>query len=141
VSSETTADGSATQTSELDDALAALALAQLGAAERFDEVLHWAHPLTSAGGLVVAIVTDHDEAALRRIAALRQPAGTGLLVLLDSASFAPPLAGAPSARTLALAGMVAEAGWSTCVVSSAMTVAQAWDAVSARSAVSFGARP
>ncbi|HEX7535650.1 MAG TPA: DUF58 domain-containing protein [Dermatophilaceae bacterium] len=140
VSGETTAEGTAAQTAELDDALASLALAQLGSAERFDQVLHWANPLTSAGGLVVAIVTDHDEAVLQRIAALRQPEGTGLLILLDSASFAPPRAGASSAqtRTVALADMVADAGWSTCVVSSDMTVAQAWDAISARSTVTFG---
>jgi hypothetical protein len=34
--------------------------------------------------------------------------------------------------------MVAAAGWSTCVVSSGMTVAQAWNIISARGAVMVG---
>jgi uncharacterized protein (DUF58 family) len=138
VSSETTAQGEATRTVEIDNALASLAVAQLGAAERFEEVLHSAHPLTSAGGLVIAIVTDHDEAALRRIGALRQPGGTGLLLLLDSASFARGRPGAPSDQTLALSGLLAAAGWSTCVVGSGLTVAEAWNIVSAPIAVLDG---
>jgi len=115
--------------------LASLAIAQLGASQQFEEVLRWAHPLTSTGGLVIAIVTDHDEAMLRRTAALRRPEGTGLLILLDTASFAGPRPGAPTDRTLALADMVAAAGWSSCVVSAGMTVAQAWSIISARRAV------
>lgn len=139
VSDETTAEGQATQTVEIDVALASLAMARLGVAQQFDEVLHSAHPLASAGGLMIAIVTDHDEAVLRRIAALRQLGGTGLMLLLDSASFARPRPAAPTDQALALAGMVAAAGWSTCVVSSGMTVEQAWDIVSARTVLTVGA--
>ena len=139
VSSEAIAEGTAAETVEIDDALACLATEQPGTAQQFDEVLHWAHPLTSAGGLVVAIATDHDESALRRIAALRQPEGNGLLFLLDSATFGRARTQAPAPRASALAGLVAEAGWSTCVVTSGMSVAAAWDAVSARSPVIFGA--
>jgi len=137
-SSETTPEGQATQTVEIDDVLASLAMAQLGASQELDEVLRQAHPLTSTGDLVIAIVTDHDEAVLQRTAALRQPGGTGLLILLDTATFNPPQPGAPTGQALALAGMVAAAGWSTCVVGSGMTVAQAWNIVSARNAVMVG---
>ena len=138
VSSETIAEGEATQTIEIDNAMASLAVARRGADQEFEEVLHWAHPLTSAGGLVIAIVTDHDEAVLRRIAALRQPGGTGLLFLLDSRSFARGRPGSPTDQTLALAALVAAAGWSTCVVGSGMTVAHAWDTASARTAMMIG---
>jgi uncharacterized protein (DUF58 family) len=140
VSSQTIADGTASQSVELDHALASLAVAQLGPSQQLDEVLHLARPLTSSGGLVVAIVTDHDEAALRRIAALRQPEGTGLLILLDSASFGSSHAGTHPDRALSLAGAASAAGWSTCVVTSGMTIAQAWDAVSSRSTVILGAQ-
>jgi uncharacterized protein (DUF58 family) len=139
VSSETTAEGEATQTVEIDKALTSLALAQVGPPQQFEEVLHWVHPLTSAGGLVIAIVTDHDEAVLRRIAALRQPGGIGLLFLLDSQSFARGRPGPPADQTLALATLVEAAGWSTCIVRSDMTVAGAWDIVSASSSVVLGA--
>jgi uncharacterized protein (DUF58 family) len=140
VTSETIADDTAAQSVEIDDALASLAMAELGASRQFDEVLQWAHALTSAGGLVVAIVTSDDEAELRRIAALRQPEGTGLLILLDTDGFVPSPAGSRTDQTPALADMVAEAGWRTCVVDPDMTVAQAWDAISGGHAVRSGAR-
>ena len=137
-SSETTAQGQTTQPVDVDDVLASLAIAQLGTRQQFDDVLRWARPLTSTGGLVVAVVTDRDEAALRQTAALRQPQGIGLLILLDTATFAQGRPGAPSDQTLALADMVAAAGWSTCVVSSGMTVAQAWNIIAARGTVMVG---
>lgn len=136
--SETTAAGQATQVVKIDDALASLAMAQLSTSQKFDEVLTWAHPLTSTGGLVIAIVTDHDEAALRRTATLRQPDGTGLLILLDTASFTGPRPAAPTDRTLALADMVVAAGWSTCIVGSGTSVTQAWEIISAHSTVRVG---
>ena len=140
-SSETAIEGQTTQPIEIDDALASLAMAQLGASQQFEEVLRWAHhPLTSTGGLVIAIVTDQDEAALRRTAALRQPEGTGVLILLDTASFARPRPVASTDQTLALADMVAAAGWSTCVVGSDMTVAQAWNIISAHNTGTVGTR-
>ena len=138
VSRETTAEGEATGTIEMDNALASLAVARLGTDQELEEVLHCAHPLTSAGGLVIAIVTDHDEDVIRRIAALRQPGGTGLLFLLDSRSFARGRPGPPTDQTLGLASLVAAAGWSTCLVGSGLTVAQAWDTVSARTALMVG---
>jgi uncharacterized protein (DUF58 family) len=140
VTGETTADSDAAQTVDLDRALASLAVAQLGSGRQFEDVLHWAHPMTSAGGLVTAIVTAHDEAALHRIAALRQPGGTGLLFLLDSSTYAREQPGPPTKEALAMAGLVAAAGWSTCVVGSGMTVTQAWETVSAHSAFMIGAQ-
>src|SRR5665811_2242861 len=83
-------------------------------------------PLTSVGGLVIAIVTDHDEDGLRRIAALRQPGGTGLLFLLDSTSFARGRPGPPTEKTLGLAALATAAGWNICIVGSGVTVPEAW---------------
>jgi uncharacterized protein (DUF58 family) len=137
-SHETAADGLVAQALESDDALACLAIAQLGGSQQFDEVLRHAHPATSTAGLVIAIVTDHDEVVLRQVATLRRPEGTGLLILLDTASFDQPRPSAPADQTSAMAGMLAAAGWSTCVVSSDMTVAKAWDIISTRSAVTVG---
>jgi uncharacterized protein (DUF58 family) len=137
-SNETVADGRTTRTIEIEDALASLAVAQLGAPHDFDDVLRWAHPLTSTGGLVIAIVTDHDEAVLARTAALRQPQETGLMILLDTASFVQPRPGPPTDRTLALADVAAGAGWSTCVAGSDTTVAQAWTSLCALSTVGTG---
>ena len=139
VCGETTATGEATQIVEIDNALASLAVAQPSTAEQFDEVLHWAHPLTSDGGLVIAILTDHDEAGLRQTASLRQPGGTGLLLLLDSSSFARGRPGPPADQALALASVARSAGWSTCIVAAGMTVADAWDITAASSLSTIGA--
>lgn len=134
-SSETAGEGRVTQAIQIDDVLASLAIAELGSPQQFDDMLRWAHPLTSDGALVIAVVTDHDEEALRRIAALRQPEGTGLMILLDTASFARARTGPPSGRTLAVTDVLADTGWRTCAVGSDMSVAQAWQAISARSTI------
>lgn len=137
-SSENTGPGQTTQAPEIDDVLASLAMAQPGTPAQFDEVLRWASPLTSAGDLVVAIVTDHDDATLRETAALRRPEGTGLLILLDTASFTRAQPGEPADRTLVLATMATAAGWSTCVVTAGMTIGQVWNLISTTSAVMVG---
>lgn len=144
-SNETTARSMAAQTIEIDDALTSLALAQPGTARQLDDVLKWANPLTTSGGLVVAIVTDQDESTVRKMAALRQSDGTGLMILLETASFAhatqpagPADLSQATQATLAMADLVTASGWSTCVVSSGMSVAQAWSIMSARSAVRVG---
>lgn len=133
VCDETTAGGTAHQSMEINDALDSLALARLGTGQQFEEVIHSAQSVTSAGGMLMAIVTDQQDAVLRRIAALREPGGTAMMFLLDSASFAQRRPAATTDNTLALAAMVAAAGWRTCVVGADMTVAQAWDTVSAGS--------
>ena len=131
VTSETTVGGAATRTIEIDNALASLAVAQLGTDQELEEVLRCAQAVTSVGGLVVAIVTDRDEDVMRRVGALLHPGGTGLLFLLDSTSFGPGRPGPPGDPTLALATMFRPSGWNTCIVSSGITVAQAWTTVSA----------
>jgi len=147
------AEGQSTNAVELDDALACLATAEPGTSTQLDAVLGWAHSLTSLGGLVIAIVTDHDEDVLRRVAALRQPGVTGLLILLDTATFArsrpgeqagnsgatgQPGPAGPTDHALASAELVAATGWTTCVVTSGMTVGQAWDVVSAANQAMVG---
>ncbi len=140
VSRETVQDGLATQMLELDVALESFALAHEGPDLAFEESMRHASPLTSAGGLVIAAVTDHDEQALRQVASLRQPGGTGLLLLLDTASFGSSRTGGAGARTVALADLVRSAGWSTVVVRSGDTVAGAWTALNARGGVTAGVR-
>jgi len=139
VTSETAIGGEATQPIEIDNALALLAVAQLGTNQELEEVLRSAQPLTLVGGLVIAIVTDRDEDVLQRVAALRHPSSSGLLLLLDSASFGRGQPGPPTDQTLALASLFDAAGWSTCIVGSGVTVSQAWDTVSASSTRMSGA--
>ena len=117
VSAETAVDGRAGETIDVDTALDALAVADARRPGRSpSRCCTRRYPLTSAGGLVIAVVTDHDEDTLRRVASLRQPGGTGLLLLVEAATFAGPAPPSSDSRAESLAGVVAAAGWSTAVV-------------------------
>jgi len=137
VSAETVVDSKAAELVDVDTTLAALAVADLGGDQSLQQVLHEAHPLTSAGGLVIAVVAADDEEMVRQIATLRQPGGTGLLLLLDAASFEDgdgsdlgaghgPGSGAGANHAQALADLVTTAGWSTRVVRAGTSVREAW---------------
>ena len=135
VSTETAADGRAGETIDVDAALDALAVADTSAPQQIEQVLHAAHPLTSAGGLVIAVMTDHDEDTLRRVASLRQPGGTGLLLLVEAATYAGTPPPSSDTRAEALAGVVTSAGWSTAVVRAGTDIGTVWDALTAYSGV------
>ncbi|HET7476389.1 MAG TPA: DUF58 domain-containing protein [Dermatophilaceae bacterium] len=137
VSAETVAEARAVEVVDVDSALAALAVADLAPDASFDRVLHEAAPLSAAGGMVLAVVTDHDEEMVRRLAALRQPGGSGLLLMLAAGSFAGTAERAGEDGTTALAELVLGAGWSAVVVRAGTTVPQAWAGLTATSGVSL----
>ena len=103
-------------------------------------MLHAAYPLTSAGGLVIAVATDHDEDTLRRIASLRQPGGTGLLLLVEAATFAGPAhrprTAAPSRWPASSPPPGGAPRWSAPAPGSA----RCWSALTASSGVTVGVR-
>lgn len=81
-----------------------------------------------AGGLVVAAVADAavadaDGAALDRLAAARPPGTTGVLLLLDAATFA---GAPPSPGAAGRAHRLRAAGWRSTVVRAGQPVADAW---------------
>jgi uncharacterized protein (DUF58 family) len=135
VSTETAADGRAGETIDVDTALDTLAVAEMTAPQQIEPVLHAAHPLTSAGGLVIAVMTDHDEDTLRRVASLRQPGGTGLLLLVEASTYAGTPPPSSDTRAEALAGVATSAGWSTAVVRAGADIGTVWDALTAYSGV------
>ena len=133
VTDETAEDGRAGQAIELDDALEALAVAHTGQLEQFAEVLHAAHPVTSAGGLVIAVVCDLDDDLARQVASLRQPGGTGLAVVLDPRGFG---SGRPRGETddeLTAVAVLRSAGWTVVVVSATDEIPATWAALSGAS--------
>ena len=75
-------------TTDADHALDVLAEAETGPELELAELVRAAHPVTASGGLVVAILADRDEESLRQVASLRQPGGSGLAIVLDTATFA-----------------------------------------------------
>ena len=101
--------------------------------EQFAEVIHSAHPLTSSGGLVIAIVTELDEDLARQVAALRQPGGTGLAMVLDAPSFAAqrrPEAASPEPPCVSV---LRTAGWTVAVVRADDQLATVWTALAGAS--------
>ncbi|HEY7722083.1 MAG TPA: DUF58 domain-containing protein, partial [Pedococcus sp.] len=136
ITDETADDGRAGSAIEVDRALDVLAVAHPGQLEQFAEVLHAAHPVTAAGGLVIAITTDLDEDLARQVAALRQPGGTGLAIVLDPRGFGSGRAQAsgPSVpEELSSVPVLRSAGWSVIVATAADPVPAVWAAVSGAS--------
>jgi uncharacterized protein (DUF58 family) len=140
---ETAEDSRATTALEVDPLLDVLAMAETGSDDQFAEVLQAAHPVTASGGLVLAVLTDLDEELARRVAALRQPGGTALAILLDPHGFSAgrrrASAGAGQdevARTaradeLACVSVLRGAGWTVAVVGAGDDIASVWHALSA----------
>jgi uncharacterized protein (DUF58 family) len=113
-----------------------LAVAQTGRDEELAEVLHAAHPVTGGGGLVVAIVARLTGDQARRVAALRQPGGVGLAMVLDTESFGRGRApGDQVSSTIeASADILHSAGWSALGVPAGRSVASVWGSLSASAA-------
>jgi hypothetical protein len=95
----------------------------------------------------VAILADQDEEALRQVASLRQPGGSGLAVVLDTPTFADGTrrgshtsrAGrstgsqrGPGPAATAYAELLHTAGWSVAVAEQGDPVPNAWSALTTR---------
>ena len=135
---ETVHDGQAALTTEPDRALDILAEVAPASSHSLDEIVRATHPVVASGGLVVALLADHDEEVLRRVASLRQPGGSGLAVVLDTSSFGQG-AGRPGrtpaeggSAAAAYADLLHTAGWSVTTVREGQRLADAWAALTNR---------
>lgn len=133
VSSESVRNGYATVATEAEEALDLLAEARTGDDHELDDIIRAGHQVASQGGLVIAVLADRDEEALRQVASMRQAGGTGLAVVLDTATFA------DTRRTEGAAAAYSEvlhlAGWSAVPVAAGRSVAEAWAALSTKGVV------
>jgi uncharacterized protein (DUF58 family) len=145
ICSETVHDGQAAMTTDADHALDILAEAETGPESELSELVRASHPVTATGGLVVAVVADRDEEALRQVASLRQPGGSGLAVVLDTATFADGARGGPrtsrasngvrretSASARAYGELLHTAGWSVAVAAQGDPISDVWSALTTR---------
>lgn len=134
---ETVHDGQAALTTEPDRALDILAEVGTAPAHSLDEIVRAAHPVVASGGLVVALLADRDQEAIRRVASLRQPGGSGLAMVLDTSSFAHG-SGRPGGQqpagdaAAAYADLLHTAGWSVTTVGDGHRLADAWSALTNR---------
>ncbi len=135
ISAETVHDGQAAESTEPDRALEVLADAALGPAQRFEELVSAAHQVTASGGLVVAVLADRDEEILRQVASLRQPGGTGLAMVLDTATFDGRRQDGWSESAMAFTDVLHIAGWSASLVRSGQPVAHVWEGLTSRGAL------
>jgi uncharacterized protein (DUF58 family) len=133
VTDETAEDGRARAAIDLDHALEVLAVAHPGQLEQFAEVLHAAHPVTASGGLVIAVVTELDEDLARQVAALRQPGGTGLAIVLDTASFTGRQRSSGSSQAPACLSVLRSAGWTVAPAGVDDQLATVWAAIAGAS--------
>lgn len=138
VSAESIRSGVVASVAELDTALEMLAEASTSDDRALDELVRAAGTVAATGGLVVAVLADHDDEAFRRVASLRQSGGTGLAVVLDSASFGdgPGAGGAGhDGEARALAELLHLSGWSAVTVRAGGSMASAWAALTTRGLV------
>ena len=90
-----------------------------------------ASPLTSAGGLVIAVATDLDEQVLRQVASLRQPGGTGCSWCWTPDGFSAARRRTPHrSEDLACIPVLRWAGWGVTLVRSGDDLATVWSALS-----------
>lgn len=146
VSAETVHDGTASEAIDVNATLTALAVARLEDRHGFEEVVRAAHLLTANGGVVITVVADHDEQALRRLAAIREPGSVGLALVLDTGSFGHAESGRHTLHAgqvddgpaSAAARVLETAGWRTQVVHSRLSVHEAWEAASTATMAGVG---
>ncbi len=132
ISSETVHDGQAAVSTDPERALDLLAEVATGPDHKLADLVRAAHPVTASGGLVVAVLADRDEEVMRQVASLRQPGGTGLAILLDTATFADGGRARSTGSAEALAELLHMAGWGATTVSAGHSVADVWVALTTR---------
>ncbi len=130
ITDETAEDSRAATAMELDPLLDVLAMAETGSDDQFADVLQAAHPVTSSGGLVLAVVTELDEEVARQVASLRQPGGTALAIVLDPVGFGAVVAGPARSSDLSCVPVLRGAGWGVTVVTSDDPLAAVWGVLS-----------
>lgn len=132
---ETVEDSQVAAPLEYEQMIDVLAVAQTGRDQDLSEVLHSAHPVTGGGGLVVAILAGLTGDQARQVAALRQPGGVGLAMILDTDTFN----GGRGPRddvseiTHAAAEVLHNAGWSALGVAAGRSVAAVWGSLASSS--------
>lgn len=119
-----TLDTGARSDDGLDTMLDTLAKVRPGDDDGFRAVLHAAHAVTGAGGLLVALVSGLDDTATRSLSALRQSGSTAIAfvhVPMSAGERARDLAGATRAT-------LASAGWLALEVTGSEAPGRAWTA-------------
>lgn len=133
LSPETVQDGHADLPVDPQDALDILATTATTPALELAAMTRAGQGLLAGGGLLVAVLAPQDEQALSRIATLRQPGGTALGLVLDTASFGPPRESGRQPASPAAAARAVDllrgSGWRASVVSAGDGIAQGWSRV------------
>jgi uncharacterized protein (DUF58 family) len=129
VSPETVSEGNADVGSDLAAALEALALATPAPLTALTDLSRATQTLMAGGGLLIALVAGHDESAVRKIATLRVPGGTGLALVLHPGSFTehPERDSAPEGADTAYVRLFRAAGWQAVGVDAGTPITDAWD--------------
>lgn len=119
------AAGVATVAVDTDAAVEELALVAPRAHLPLAELAAEALPVTSSGGVLVAILGDHGGVGLDRLAALRPAGGVAMALIVTSSSPASPESPVGTA-SLALAEALNAAGWTTHIAGTDDDVPSAW---------------
>lgn len=130
VSLESVHDGQAAASTEADAALDLLADARMGDDHDLGDLVRAGHQVAASGGLVIAVLADRDEQSLRQVASMRQAGGTGIAMVLDTATFAD--ARRTGGDAAAYSEILHLAGWNAIPVAAADPVASIWAALTTK---------
>lgn len=130
VTEQTVAQAAADTPVESSGALDVLADAHLGSALGLAEATRAAQTLAAAGGLLVAVLADHDYAALHHVAGIRAPGSTAMALLVDPSRFGDARGRSGPPRSEAGLDTLRGVGWSTTVVGADTSIEDAWREVS-----------
>ncbi len=134
---ETAASGAIDRPEAASAVLRQLAVADLCSDDAHRTMVARAHDVVRLGAIVVAVITDRDDAA-SAIVRMRRTGAGGIAFVLDTRSFADH--GASEGSTAgSLRAQLAAAGWRVLVVRHDTSIADAWEAVAARSLLRVGA--
>lgn len=114
-----------------------LAIADLCSDDEHQQTVARAHDVVRLGAVVVAVITDREQAAAA-ITRMRRPGASAIAFVLDTLSFADRRS-AGRAATGSIRDELAAAGWRVVVVRGDTSIGQAWEAVASRSLLRVGA--
>jgi uncharacterized protein (DUF58 family) len=126
VTSPMTIGAAGRDSTTLDEALDELAVVGTDGSDALADAVSASRPLTSSGGLVVAVTGAMDEHLTEALASLRQPGASGMALVLDTAGFAGSRSGETPIEVEETVRALTGSGWAALACRADTALPAAW---------------
>ena len=126
VTSPTTIGAAGRDSATLDEALDELAVVSTDGPDALADAVSAARPLTSSGGLVVAVTGAMDEQSTEALASLRQPGASAMALVLDTGTFTGSGSGGTPAQVEETVKALTGSGWAALACRADTSLPAAW---------------